>query len=219
MYYTNILFNKLPTLYFNYPSPSNKPEKKESEKISYWLEKLHILTKQKFNPLINPTPLAIKETEKTLEEKRKNEQANKVENDRRSVDQLVKTSNRCIFSITSAFPFDFFPSTINVEESRITFIFRQFLAQQSHSVDIKDISNVFIESSLFFSTLQIVSRTFIQNDIKIRNLNKKQAIKARMIIEGLRTLAGHNLNTSSYSVNELISKIEQIHESQGAEIN
>lgn len=172
---------------------------------------------------IDDSPSQIVETEKTLEEKGIDEQtknqAVKTESDRQLVDELVKSSNRCIISISSLFPWDFFPSTINVEESRVTFIFRQFLASQSHSVDIQDISNVFIESSFLFSTLQIVSKTYVQNDIKIGNLNKEQAIKVRMIIEGLRTLAGHNLNTSSYKVSELVSKIEQMHSSQGGEIS
>ncbi len=217
------MFNKLPTLYFNSPSPLKKPEKNENEKISYWLAKLHSLTSKKITPPTNIPLTNVPEPERTLEEEGIDEQTKnqsiKFEADRQSVDQLVKTSNRCIYSVSSSFPLDFFPSTINVEEKRVTFIFRQFLASQSHSVDIKDISNVFIESSLFYATLQIVSRTFIQNDIKIGNLSKKKAVKARMIIEGLRTLAGHNLDTSSFNVPELISKIEEIHSSQGGEIN
>lgn len=162
-------------------------------------------------------------TVKTLEEKGQDESAKshaaKVESDRQSVDQLVKSSNRCIFTISSLFPWDFFPSTINIEESRVTFIFRQLFASQSHSVDITDISNVFIENSFFFSTLQIVSRTYVQNDIKIRNLNKQEAVKTRMILEGLRTLASRNIDTSSYKVHELVSKIEEMHASQGGEVN
>ncbi len=168
-------------------------------------------------------PLYSKVSEKTSEEKGYDEQ---VKNqaiqrgaDRQVIDELVKSSNRCIISISSTFPWSLFPTTINVEESRVTFIFRQLFASQSHSLDIKDISNVFIESSLFSASLQIVSKTYIQNDIKIRNLNKKQAIKVRMIIEGLRTLISHDLNVSSYQINELIAKIEEMHASQGGEIN
>lgn len=174
------------------------------------------------SPIIRSPP-ELRELENPLASDVKNEgikiQAAKIEADRQSVDQLVKSSNRCIFSISSMFPWNLFPSTINVEEGRVTFIFRQFMASQSHSVDIKDISNVFIESSLFSATLQIVSRTYIQNDIKIGSLSKKKSIKARMIIEGLRMLLSHNINTSSFSINELLSKIEEMHSSQGGQIN
>jgi hypothetical protein len=91
----------------------------------------------------------------------------------------------------------------------VTFIFRQFFASQSHSVNIKDISNVFIESSPYFATLQVVSRTFVDNEIKIGHLNAKKANRVRMIIEGLRTFEEHNIDTSNYDVSELISKIEE----------
>jgi len=104
-------------------------------------------------------------TDQALQEEGKNEQtikeATKKEEDKQTVNDLIKKSNRCVISISSLFPWDIFPNAIEVEESRVTFIFRQFLSSQSHSVDIKDISNVFIQSSLFFSKLQIVSRTFI----------------------------------------------------------
>ena len=98
-----------------------------------------------------------------------------------------------------------------VEESRVTFKFSQFLSSQSHSVEIKDISNVFIESSLFFATLQVVSRTYVQNDIKIGHLEKRKAVLVQRIIEGLRTFSEHNINTSNYEIDELISKIGEFH--------
>lgn len=221
-------------LYSNTPSGNTKSS--ENEKVSYWLEKLYKQGEEKnltrnvekqttdFDYRMQASPFSQVSTprktpeEKGIDEHTKN-QIIKTEADRQSIDELVKSSNRCVLSISSLFPWDFFPNTINIEESRVTFIFRQFLASQSHSVDINDISNVFIESSFLFSTLQVVSRTYIQNDIKIGYLNKKKAIKARMIIEGLRTLARHNLNTSSYEVDELILKIEEMHSSQGGEIN
>lgn len=157
-------------------------------------------------------------SDKILQEEGKDEQtkiqATKKEADRQTVKELVKMSNRCIFSISTQFPWEFFPDTIDVEEDRVTFTFRQFMASQSHSVDIKDISNVFIESSLFSATLQVVSHTYIQNDIKIGHLNRKKAEKARRIIEGLRTFAEHNINTSNYGIDELIAKIEEFHINQ-----
>ncbi|MCJ7826155.1 hypothetical protein MUP56_00895 [Patescibacteria group bacterium] len=154
-------------------------------------------------------------TDQALKEEGKNEQtkneATKKEEDKQTVSDLIKKSNRRIISISSLFPWDFFPNTIEVEESRVTFIFRQFLASQSHSVDIKDISNVFIQSSPFFATLQIVSRTFVQNDITIGHLDAKKAQRVKMVIEGLRTFVENNIDTSNYEVNELIAKIEEFH--------
>lgn len=147
------------------------------------------------------------------DEQTRNEATKKAE-DVQTVSDLIKKSNRCIISVSSLFPWTLFPNTIEVEESRVTFIFRQFLASQSHSVDIRDISNVFIESSPFFATLQIVSRTYVQNDITISHLDVKKAHRVHMIIEGLRTFIEHNIDTSNYEINELIAKIEEFHKNK-----
>ena len=153
--------------------------------------------------------------EQVLEQEGKNEQAvtvaAKKEEDKQTMNELVKKSNRCIIRISSVFPWTMFPNTINVEESRITFIFRQFLASQSHSVDIKDISNVLIQTSPFFATIQVVSRTFVQNDITIGHLNAKKARRVHMVIEGLRTFEENDIDTSNFEVQELITKIEEFH--------
>jgi hypothetical protein len=131
--------------------------------------------------------------------------------DNRIVANLVKKSNRILVSIsTHAFPFDFFPNTINIEEGRITIIKRHWLSSDVHSVDIKDISNIFINSTLLFSQLVIISKTFEENEIKIRNLRTKEAVFGRRIIEGLRTFVNKQIDTSSYTKAELIVKLEEL---------
>lgn len=61
-----------------------------------------------FNSSISRSPTQVVETEKTLEEEGIDEhiknQAIKIEADRQSVDELVKSSNRCVISISSIFP-------------------------------------------------------------------------------------------------------------------
>lgn len=215
----NTIFSKIPFL---------TPEEAESRKLSYWLEKLHMQgEKIRIDDNRREDQSKVDAEKKSLDQEfvsKKNQDftqsgidehekniATKDESDRQAVNDLVKKSNRLIISISSLFPWGIFPSTIDVEESRVIFHFSQIFSSQSHSVDIKDISNVFIESSLFFATLQVVSRTYVQNDIKIGHLNKSKAEKVQRIIEGLRTFIEHNINTSNYKVDELISKIEEFH--------
>lgn len=129
----------------------------------------------------------------------------------RTVAGLVKKSNRILLSISShAFPLDPFPDTINIEEGRITVINRHFLSSEVHSVDLKDISNIFINRTFLFSQLVIISKTFEENEIKIRNLRTKEAVFARRIIEGLRVLENKQIDTSNYSTEELLSKLEEL---------
>jgi hypothetical protein len=171
--------------------------------------------KQMPQMLIMPTTLGTPQIDRVLQEQGKNEQtkneAIKKEEDKQTVNDLIKKSNRCVISISSVFPFDFFPNTIQVEESRVVFVFRQFFTSQSHSVDIKDISNVNIQSSPFFATLQIVSRTFVENNITVGHLNPAKARRVQMIIEGLRIFAEHTIDTSNYEIPELIAKTEEFH--------
>lgn len=164
-------------------------------------------------PSVAPVvPASVPMTEQGLNLEGKNEQkisvAAKKEEDKQVVNDLIKKSNRSIMSIYTHFPWTWYPNTIQVEEGRITLTFRQFLASQTHSVDIKDISNVLIESSPFFATITIVSRTFQENTISIGHLRKTEAYRVQMIIEGLRTLNQHKVDTSVFDIPALISKIE-----------
>lgn len=132
--------------------------------------------------------------------------------DKSVVAGLVRKSNRILASISShGFPFDFFPDTINIEEGRITIITRNsFFSSQVHSVDIKDISNIFINTVPFFAQLVIVSKTFTENEIKVRNLWKKEAVLARRIIEGLRIFESKQIDTSNYTKEDLVSKLKEL---------
>lgn len=127
------------------------------------------------------------------------------------VAKLVTKSNRILVSISShAFPIDLFPNSITVEEGRITIIKRHLLSSEVHSIDLKDISNVFINSTIFFSQLVIISKTFEENEIKLRNLRTREAVFVRRIIEGLRVFANKEIDTSTYSVEQLVSKLEEL---------
>lgn len=129
-----------------------------------------------------------------------------------TVADLVKKSNRILVSIsTHRFPFDLFPDTINVEEGRVTIITREFFfSSEVHSVDIKDISNIFINTSPFFAQLVIISKTFTENEIRIKYLRQSEAIFARRIIEGLRTFKEKQIDTSVYTKEELIIKLQEL---------
>jgi hypothetical protein len=128
------------------------------------------------------------------------------------VSGLVRKSNRILASIRShRLPIDLFPDTINVEEGRITVITRNFFFNsQVHSVDIKDISNVFINTMPFYASLEVVSRTFEDNEITIRALWKREAILVRRLIEGLRIFESKQIDTSNYTKEELIAKLEEL---------
>lgn len=136
--------------------------------------------------------------------------AGKAEKNRQAIKDMVSNSNRIILSISSVFPLDFFPNNIIVEEKRLTIVSRQFFSTQTHSVDIKNITNIFIDTGILFAQLTIVSDTFTQNQIVIKNLWKKEAIFMRRIIEGLRMFVEKDIDTTSFGVDELINKLKEL---------
>lgn len=124
---------------------------------------------------------------------------------------LVNKSNRILMSVsTHSFPFNFFPSTLNIEEKRITIITRRFLSSDVHSIDIRNITNVFINISIFYSQLTIISKTYAENEIRLSGIRTKEAVLARRIIEGLRVFEQNKIDTHGYSKLDLISKLEEL---------
>ena len=149
----------------------------------------------------------------TLQRQEETQLANKNKRlEKKLVAGLVRKSNRILATIsTHGFLFDLFPDTINVEEGRVTIITRNFFSSsQVHSVDIKDISNIFINIAPFFAQLVIVSKTFTRNEIKIKNLRKEEAVFVRRLIEGLRIFGNKQIDTSNYTKKELIAKLEEL---------
>ena len=149
----------------------------------------------------------------TLQRQEETQLANKNKRlEKKLVAGLVRKSNRIQLTIsTHGFLFDLFPDTINVEEGRVTIITRNFFSSsQVHSVDIKDISNIFINIAPFFAQLVIVSKTFTRNEIKIKNLRKEEAVFVRRLIEGLRIFGNKQIDTSNYTKKELIAKLEEL---------
>lgn len=209
--------------------PSGSPETK---KINYWLERLFNQEKQhiekeeqeKISDELQeiptkdlPTdsqPVQIADADQSAEEKgvqsAQISQSKQIEVDKQRLENMVTNSNRILISTSSIFPFDLFPTTINVEATRVTIIHRQLFSSQVHSVDIKDISNVFIETGILFATITLISSTFVENDIKIGRIWKKQAILVRRIIEGLRMFSKENIDTTNYTVDELNDKLKEL---------
>lgn len=174
----------------------------ENESVSFWLKKLYELETQKGSKKAKapPSPTSLSSLN--------------INHLPTTHTHTVQKTNRSLIAISSVFPWTIFPNTIEVQERQVCVTYRQFMSQQMHSVDIQDISNVFIHTDLFFATLEIVSRTFIENDIKIGFLQAHEAIRVRRIIEGLRALYAHNIDTSAYSINDLITKLEEYHAPQ-----
>ncbi|MEK7523084.1 MAG: hypothetical protein AAB569_05860, partial [Patescibacteria group bacterium] len=167
-----------------YSGPPLTPQQKENNKVSYWLNKLFNQEKEKNKQILDN----ISENKSIINKEKQISNINqvkKVEADKHVISDMVQNSNDILMSTTSAaFPFDFFPTTINVEATSVTIITRQLFSSQVHSVDIKDISSVFIETGILFAAITLISKIFSQKELVIDRLWKKEAILLRRVIEG-----------------------------------
>ena len=189
----------------NSPFINPPPQATENQKISFWLEKLFKQEKSQKKTIVESQTLEEKGQDEAVKE-----HAGNAETNRQALVDMVVNSNRILISATSVFPWDVFPSSIIVEETRITIIHRQLFSSQVHSIDIKDISNVFINTSILFAQLSIVSDTFSKNNIFVNRLWKKEAILVRRIIEGLRMFIRKGIDTTSYGKKELVNKLKEL---------
>ncbi len=162
-------------------------------------------------PILVDTPhLSDQEIEKARKEVLTNE-IKKEEQARQTMENIIGNAPRVLFRCSAVFPFDFFPDEVSIEETRINIIQREFWATAAiKAVGINEITEVAVNTTLLFATLRIGSRAFTENLVEIRFLNKKEAMKARRIIEGLRILNGENVDLSALELSELVSKVEEI---------
>ena len=135
-------------------------------------------------------------------------QAKKVKQETEVIPGLVRQARRTLVTASShKFPFDLFPDTIRVEEDKVTIITRKFIwSSEVHGVDVKDIVNVFINTSPFYAQLVLVSKTFGAT-IAIITVDQRR-VYVKRIIEGLRTLTNNQVDTSVYP-DELMQKLEE----------
>ncbi|MCA2293004.1 hypothetical protein JF735_05210 [Mycobacterium avium] len=77
-----------------------------------------------------------------------------------------------------------FPDELVIQEKTISVICNQFLVSYVETLPVRDIGRVVYVDTVFFGGLRIIGKN-TQHELKIKGLNKQQAIKAKEIIEGL----------------------------------
>lgn len=133
------------------------------------------------------------------------------------LDQLVVSSNVPLFKLSSVFPFDFFPNHITIEPSQINIVISAFLSDRRLSFAYDDISDVFVDQTIFFACLKIIDKHFGQNSVEINFLKRNDALRARRIIQGLIVANREKVNLAGMNAGVLLKKIEDIGKMHGIE--
>lgn len=127
------------------------------------------------------------------------------------LDALVSSSRMPLYTTSACFPFDFFPDQISIEIAQVNVMKKSFFfTQHIQSIPIKNVADVFLQTSVFFATLKIIDSSYIENSVKIEYLKKDDACKARQLIQGLVIAHKEGIEVTGIPHQELILKLEQL---------
>lgn len=98
----------------------------------------------------------------------------------------TKNRNRELFRVKAHWIVDIFPDELVIQEKTISVVRNEFffLVSYVETLPVKDIGRVVYVNTPIFGGLRIIGKN-TAHELKIKGLNKKRAIEAKDIIEGL----------------------------------
>lgn len=157
------------------------------------------------------TPISSLDQYQTLDIPQQQKHSIPVNDEVKKLDKLVNKSNRILMRVKSTFPFDLFPDELIIEETKINFVSRKFLASEViHSLPIDDVIDIIVSTTPFFSTMTIHSTTFKAEPLVLRYVKTAEALKARRIIQGVIDAKKANINLEKIPLQQLVDKTEEI---------
>lgn len=113
------------------------------------------------------------------------------------VQALAWNTQKDLLTISTVFPFDFFPDELIIDALKVTHIHREFfLNEEITGMLIENIRHVSISSGPIFSTLTIADNVFEPHTIIMKPILKHYAKKAHAILQGLLLSKKENIDTT-----------------------
>lgn len=127
------------------------------------------------------------------------------------VDEIIEKKARPLFAMKAVFPFDFFPNEVSIDMKQINFVIKEFFfTSRLHSISIGNVMDVFVDMGPFFASLHIVDMSFVENKMVIPYLKRKDAVRARRIIQGLIAINAERVDIGALNHDELLRKLEEL---------
>lgn len=167
--------------------------------------------------LLSVAEKLVKEREEKPQERKEGEKlagiydVSETKKGEKKLNDLIGKSQTTLLKISNIFPFDFFPDDVVIDVNKVSVINRPFFfSSYVHSVSIKDVFDVLVETNVLFATLRIVDRNFMENVLSVNYLWKSDAFKARRIIQGLLVAAREGIDLSKADEKNLRTKLEEL---------
>src|SRR5579859_4040624 len=144
------------------------------------------------------------------------EEAKSIQENSQKFEKLVQKSDKVLLKIRAVFPFDFFPDSVVIDESKINIIHKQFFfSSEILSIPIHHIQDIEVDTSIFFATLKILPvgfsvMSYTENWVTVPYLWKRDAIRARRIISGLLIGIKEGIDFGKVDTANFVKKIEKL---------
>lgn len=129
----------------------------------------------------------------------------------KKLDKLADASRKILLRLKAVFPFNFFRDEIIIDLSKVSINQRIFFRTGNiRSVAYEDIFEVTTNYSLIFASLSIVDRFYQQMPLEIPYLWKKDALRARRVIQGVMIAKKEKININDVPQHLLLEKVETL---------
>jgi hypothetical protein len=149
-----------------------------------------------------------------IEPDQQNSEENKPTTPEEHHEELQKAADHAqdiLIKAESTFPFVLFPDTITVSRMKVTITRRSFFnVADVISLQIEDILNVEIDAGPFFGSLNIFTRVYGSEPLRITFLARKSAIDVKRILEGYVIARQRDIDTSTIEKHELIALLTKL---------
>jgi hypothetical protein len=105
--------------------------------------------------------------------------------------------NRELYRIRASRLVDPFPDELVIQEKTISLIKKDPFVKAVETIPVKDVGRVVYANNVVFGSLEILGKN-TAHDLKIRGLNKREAAKAKQIVEGLLLEDQGDINMPSW---------------------
>lgn len=179
-------------------------------------------------PSVESTVPALQRSEKKQLEKKGQEQAllTHAREEAENIQRFKTITERHEIEILRAktvFPFTLFPDTLVIDTTKITIASKElFATEYVVTIPLKDLSDVTIQTVLFLGTLVVKYMPQSSSpgmnepvEIRIANLKREDAIKAKNILKGALVAKAEEINIAVLPPEEVVKVLEKFGKSEG----
>ncbi len=131
--------------------------------------------------------------------------------EKQDLEKAVDNAHDILIKAESVFPFTLFPGTITVSRMKVTITRRSFFRiAEVISLQIEDILNVEVDTGPFLGSLNIFTRIYGTEPLRINFLSRKSALDIQCMLEGYIIARKQDLNTADIEKAELVALLMRL---------